>query len=241
MGKQGIVSKDILNQIDLSRSFLEGNPKFNLARAKRKERFLQKNANKHSVKIEFPHGGRIRGRRERNAALKNLFEAQKHLADNYSGNFTEENIKMAGGLINGMAGGSMYRTCSARTLAYDGMPFTYPGDVLSKMDVFLQENYKFNSVVEKAIHAHFNIAKIHPFNDGNGRLSRLVQNVALDNEGFPPIVVYSQERGNYLELIGKASREAREKSGNEAQTIFYNYLATKVLSSLNSIRANCKC
>ncbi|MCM8536300.1 MAG: Fic family protein [Lentisphaeraceae bacterium] len=42
---------------------------------------------------------------------------------------------------------------------------------------------------------------IHPFFDGNGRLARLLANLKVIQQGFPPITIDSQSRFEYLDLI----------------------------------------
>jgi fido (protein-threonine AMPylation protein) len=42
---------------------------------------------------------------------------------------------------------------------------------------------------------------IHPFFDGNGRLARLLANIKVISQGFPPITIDSSARFEYLNLI----------------------------------------
>lgn len=50
---------------------------------------------------------------------------------------------------------------------------------------------------------HAWLTHIHPFEDGNGRLARLLANLALSRSGYPPLVLRSQsDRGQYLEALG---------------------------------------
>ncbi|MCM8533769.1 MAG: Fic family protein [Lentisphaeraceae bacterium] len=44
---------------------------------------------------------------------------------------------------------------------------------------------------------------IHPFFDGNGRLARLLANLRVIQQGFPPITIDSRSRFDYLGLIKK--------------------------------------
>ena len=48
---------------------------------------------------------------------------------------------------------------------------------------------------------------VHPFTDGNGRVSRLIMNAILQKEKYPWINVYMKQREDYLKAIRKANDE----------------------------------
>lgn len=52
--------------------------------------------------------------------------------------------------------------------------------------------------------AHIELAGIHPFVDGNGRVSRLVVNWLLMREGWPPALYAMTERRQYLDALEEA-------------------------------------
>lgn len=51
---------------------------------------------------------------------------------------------------------------------------------------------------------HHEFTLIHPFDDGNGRVARLVTNYALLKKGLPPIVIPSSRKTDYLKSLGQA-------------------------------------
>ncbi len=53
--------------------------------------------------------------------------------------------------------------------------------------------------------AHFRLAAIHPFPDGNGRTARLLMNLLLLREGYPPVAVRPEDRKTYLDTLQHAS------------------------------------
>ena len=55
--------------------------------------------------------------------------------------------------------------------------------------------------------AHFRLAAIHPFADGNGRTARLLMNLLLLREGYPPVAVRPEDRKTYLDTLQRASMQ----------------------------------
>ena len=51
------------------------------------------------------------------------------------------------------------------------------------------------------------LVSIHPFVDGNGRVSRLIMNFILHKKKYPWINVYMKQREDYLKAIRKANNE----------------------------------
>ena len=57
------------------------------------------------------------------------------------------------------------------------------------------------SPVELAVLFHYRYIRIHPFEDGNGRIARLMFNFILLRHGYPMIVVRSRLKQSYLEAL----------------------------------------
>ncbi|MBQ3788505.1 MAG: Fic family protein [Bacteroidales bacterium] len=55
--------------------------------------------------------------------------------------------------------------------------------------------------VELAALFHYRYIRIHPFEDGNGRISRLIVNYILAKHGYPMIVVKSDDKTKYLTVL----------------------------------------
>ena len=60
-------------------------------------------------------------------------------------------------------------------------------------------------VVASAL-AHYGFVRIHPFDDGNGRGARILMNLLLLREGFPPAVVPLSSRRAYYEGLALADQ-----------------------------------
>lgn len=58
--------------------------------------------------------------------------------------------------------------------------------------------------IKKAEVIHYELTRIHPFWDGNGRVARLVMNFSLMKDRYPPIVIQQQDRHEYYNALEKA-------------------------------------
>ena len=141
---------------------------------------------------------------------------------------TEENVKKMHAIIlrsiNDAEAG-VYRNMRVRIL---GAVFTPPDPV--KINRLISELFKWiNSAkmhpVELAALSHYKLVRIHPFSDGNGRVSRLLMNLILMKNGFPPAVVLNTDRKKYYDRLKKADM------GNESP--FVNLMAQAVERSLD--------
>ncbi|NIK91163.1 Fic family protein [Mangrovimonas sp. CR14] len=65
--------------------------------------------------------------------------------------------------------------------------------------------HKYNPIVMSAILHHW-LVWIHPFSDGNGRVTRLFTNFFLLQKGFPEIVVKIGDRDNYYNALIDADK-----------------------------------
>ncbi len=84
--------------------------------------------------------------------------------------------------------------------------YTPPEQVASEMTdlmSWLKKNERLNPFLRAAIF-HHRFVKIHPFDDGNGRMTRILMNLILMTNGYPPIVVEAQEREIYYDMLSKA-------------------------------------
>ncbi|MBI3036483.1 Fic family protein [Candidatus Woesearchaeota archaeon] len=55
--------------------------------------------------------------------------------------------------------------------------------------------------LQSAASFHAGFEKIHPFEDGNGRVGRLLINVMLVNNGYPPLIIRKTQRLAYLAAL----------------------------------------
>jgi Fic family protein len=55
--------------------------------------------------------------------------------------------------------------------------------------------------VDRAARAHWRLMSIYPFTKNSGKVARLLQNLLLLRDGFPPVVIHSIERQRYYDVL----------------------------------------
>ncbi len=104
--------------------------------------------------------------------------------------------------------------------------FSSPLETPQKM-AELMNWYRSNDVDHPSLIAsqlHYKFIRIHPFDDGNGRVARLIVNYTLMKEDYPPLIIKSDEKDKYLTALHKAD------SGDIAA--FDEYMADQLIWSL---------
>lgn len=108
-------------------------------------------------------------------------------------------------------GGSYKREDNfAITLSGDMRKYTPAIEVQIEMEgliTWYQSNKELLHPVELAAIFHHKLVSIHPFQDGNGRVSRLCMNLILMKFGYPPAVIRREEREDYLRSLESADEE----------------------------------
>ncbi len=66
-----------------------------------------------------------------------------------------------------------------------------------------KENSAIHPLVLAAVFHHEFVA-IHPFDDGNGRMARILMNLILLQKNFPVVVVKKDDRNNYYSVLSQA-------------------------------------
>lgn len=96
-----------------------------------------------------------------------------------------------------------------RTATGEIFKFAIPEEVPAKMKE-LVEWFKGNmespptSISSFLAQLHHRFILIHPFDDGNGRIARLLLNYVLMRLGYPPLVIKNKDRKTYFSALQKA-------------------------------------
>ncbi len=127
-------------------------------------------------------------------------------------------------------GGWKVEPNGTRVVGLDGQPiyieYAQPCHVaalMAEVIAFVNREQKTSTprdAIKQYTMIHAAIAHIHPFWDGNGRIARLVANLPLLKAGFLPIVIPSERRREYIQLL--ANYELTIGQLNDASGVWPN-------------------
>lgn len=76
-------------------------------------------------------------------------------------------------------------------------------ELMEKLIINYNNWKKYHPIIRASL-LHGELVKIHPFVDGNGRVSRLVMNLSLMNSDYLPVIVKKDKRLEYYNVLDKA-------------------------------------
>ena len=119
---------------------------------------------------------------------------------------------------------------NVRTSTGETYYFTPPEQVQSAMsdlvDWYRKKEDEGEHPIIMAATFHYRFVRIHPFDDGNGRMARLLMNMILIKHGYTVALIPREERGEYINTLERADQ-------SEELTEFITYIATCCKYSLN--------
>lgn len=109
---------------------------------------------------------------------------------------------------------------------YYATPEETPAQMTDLVD-WLRDHQQKNDLHPLVLAAifHHRFVAIHPFDDGNGRMSRLLMNLLLMQYGYPPVVIKQQDRQAYYYAL-------RQADAGDLGT-FIGYIGENLLHSLD--------
>jgi len=124
-----------------------------------------------------------------------------------------------------------YKTQPNHVLTQTGETFYFaaPEETPAKMQELIEwfraekEKTAANPIILAALF-HYKFIRIHPFDDGNGRVARILMNFILMQFGFPPAVIKTDDKENYFAVLRLADADQFEP--------FIEYIAVNLLRSL---------
>jgi Fic family protein len=91
------------------------------------------------------------------------------------------------------------------TIHYYTDPLQVPGE-MEKLCQWINKNIEIRHPLIVGTIAHYNMVRIHPFDDGNGRGARILMNLVLIKRRYPPAIIRMEDRRQYLETLSQADK-----------------------------------
>lgn len=88
-----------------------------------------------------------------------------------------------------------------RTITGSSAILPSPPEIPGRMQAFAAWLAVAPAAPETAFDAHERLVSIHPFSDGNGRTARLLMNLLLLRQGYPPLVILPEQRSEYHDRL----------------------------------------
>lgn len=153
-------------------------------------------------------------------SLREVYEAKNHakaleILKKYKGEVTEQFILnlhsiISESILEKFSG--RYRESKIRIFGGD-VKFPEANlvpQLMKNLIYWYNKNKRKYHPFEMAVIFSMKFVTIHPFVDGNGRVSRLIMNFLLEKKGYPWIDVYMKQRAKYLRAVRKANDKKYE-------------------------------
>ena len=125
----------------------------------------------------------------------------KGIDDNYAGRYRDQRIFVTG---------SKHPVCEVQQIAEE----------MGKLFDWISSERDSWHPVEFAAQLHKRFVFIHPFVDGNGRLTRLLMNTSLIQDGYMMAIIPPVLRAEYISLLERAHQNDRPFMDFIAQRVF---------------------
>jgi len=101
-----------------------------------------------------------------------------------------------------------YRRGMVRILGVKKLPPNYLKipKLMKELYEWINKNPERLDIIELASLAHYKFVAIHPHYDGNGRTARLLMNLMLMQNGYPPAIILKNDRKRYYNALRKADQ-----------------------------------
>lgn len=132
---------------------------------------------------------------------KNLARLSEYLRDKPHYELTIENLlflhrMLIGGIDDSIAG----RLRKGREYVRVGTHIAPAPEHIERLLEDLFVNFRATSdehIIDRVSRFHLEFERIHPFNDGNGRIGRVLINLQLAHAGLPPIIIRNKGKQDY--------------------------------------------
>jgi len=147
-------------------------------------------------------------------------------------NYTDA-VSETGEKVKKPATPGQYKRLPNHVLQADGTihHYTEPLQVVDEMErlcQWIQDQLATQHPLITAAAAHYNMVRIHPFDDGNGRGARILMNLILIKKAYPPAIM--EEQRQYFATLSQADKG--DRSGSHFWYLWQSLLSKHSRASL---------
>ena len=162
---------------------------------------------------------------------KNLARLSEYLRDKSNFSLTIENIlllhtMLLSGIDDGIAGRLRARGEYVRIGSHIAPAPEHVVRLLEEL-LIAHRSRSDDHIIDRVSCFHLEFERIHPFNDGNGRIGRVLLNLQLAEAGLPPIIIRNKGKQGYYY---PAFRDYQDSRGTQ---LIDRVLSLAVMESLN--------
>lgn len=130
-----------------------------------------------------------------------------------------------------------YRTENVRVFKsrFDSTPAQYVKTDMGILLKWYNENKNRLHPLVLAVVFHHKFEKIHPFMDGNGRTGRILLNYILLRYNYPPLIIHTKKRKEYLDALDEADDSKLTGFNKEEYTPLLRFAAVEMIDGYWSI------
>jgi Fic family protein len=182
----------------------------------------------------------IKGHNEALLLLEDIIKEDRNITENFirelhvlilKESYNNKSITTSGQIVERKIEVGKYKTQPNHVLTQTGEIhyFANPEETSAKMFDLIEWYKKINKDINfhplnTASLFHYKFISIHPFDDGNGRLARILMNLILMQNGYPPVIIKTEKKEDYYRALQVAD------SGNES--LFSEYIGELLINSL---------
>ncbi|RDU74466.1 cell filamentation protein Fic [Helicobacter anseris] len=101
---------------------------------------------------------------------------------------------------------------------------THLQEMLNNLDYQINSAKDDDQKLEAILQSHFHFEKIHPFNDGNGRVGRLIMFYFCIENNITPFVIQKEQKSLYISILRESNLTEFKKLAKDLQEIELNRL-----------------
>lgn len=169
---------------------------------------------------------------KRKKAIESLLEAFNYLMEKGDEKLSPIDISIIGNFVNQDSGIQGFRKINVSAGKYADWIPVEPRSIYYYLYSLLDNYYNIwqeRDVYEKEATFHIMLMRIHPFEDGNKRMAKIILNANLVKQNYPPVIITEEETEKYYEFINNQDVEG-----------FATFLKSKSMQELNNIISNYK-